>query len=353
VIVHIIWRLDIGGGEVFLRSLSKALATHGVVQRIFTIGPRGRLADEIEAAGVPVTAFNKSSKPGIVAIARMTRALRRLRPTLVQTHGEGGLFWGVPAARLAGVPVVSLIYQTHEETLLKTLAARVALRQTRQVIAGSRAAEAFARERFHVPANRVRTIHCGIESDVVPAAHGPGCRTSGEWPVLLTVGRLVSVKGHRTLIEAFALLRCDYPRARLIIVGDGPERISLERQAANLNVASAVTFAGTVYPTREVLARADVFVFPSLVEPQGLVVLEAYAAGVPVVASRTGGIPEMLEDGVDGLLANRGDAADLAEVIRRMIDDESLRAACTMHARSRLPEFDIAKLAGDYLEIYR
>ena len=99
--------------------------------------------------------------------------------------------------------------------------------------------------------------------------------------------------------------------------------------------------------------RADVFVFPSLVEPQGLALLEAYAAGVPVVASRTGGIPEMLEHGVDGLLVDPGDSPGLAAAVERLIEDETLRSSCVAHARSRLPAFDVENLAEEYLDVYR
>jgi glycosyltransferase involved in cell wall biosynthesis len=137
-----------------------------------------------------------------------------------------------------------------------------------------------------------------------------------------------------------------------MIVGDGPERLALERQAADLDVATAVTFAGTVYPSDVVLAQADVFVFPSLNEPQGLALLEAYAARVPVVASRTGGIPEMLDHGLDGLLVDPGDAAGLAAALRRMVEDGELRSACIAHAHSRLPAFDVGTLADEYLELY-
>ena len=351
-VVHVIYYLDIGGGEVFLRGIARALATRGVVQHVFTVGSRGRLAGEIEAAGIPVIAFNKSSRAGLVTIIRMAAALRRLRPTVVQTHGEAGLFWGVPAARLAGAPVVSLIYQTREETALKTLATRAALRLPTRVIAGSRAAAEFTRERFRVSGEHLRTIHCGIEP-LMSAVTSRPARRQAEWPVLVTVGRLFAAKGQRVLIDAFAILRQHYPGAQLVIVGDGPERPALERQAGDAGVANAVTFAGTLYPTVDVLASAHVFVFPSLNEPQGLALLEAYAAGVPVVASRTGGILEMLEHEVDGLLVDPDDAPGLAAAVERITEDDGLRSACVAHARSRLRAFDVETFAGEYLDMYR
>ena len=352
MIVHIIWSLDVGGGEVFLSRLSRAIASRGVAQHVFTIGPPGRLAGEIESSGVPVTAFSKSSRLGLVTVGRMAAALRRLRPSLVQTHGEGGVFWGVPAAILARTPTISLLYQRHE-TPLKQLAARAGLRVPQVVIAGSQAIADYAHRDLGVARARIRTIHCGIDSArfrgdrTLELGARPGA------PSIVTVGRLVRLKGHRTLIDAFALVRQVHTRAHLTIVGDGPDRAALERHAEDKGVGSSVTFAGTRYPTNDVLARADIFAFPSLDEPQGLALLEAYAAGVPVVASRTGGIPEMLDHESDGLLVDPGDAGALATAIGRLADDKALSSRCAAHARARLATFDIEVVAEQYLDLYR
>jgi glycosyltransferase involved in cell wall biosynthesis len=138
-----------------------------------------------------------------------------------------------------------------------------------------------------------------------------------------------------------------------VIAGEGPERRSLERRIVDHGLQSAITLSGTVYPTAALLARAHVFVFPSLIEPQGLALLEAYAAGLPVIASRTGGIPEMLEDGVDGGLVEPGDAAGLAAAIIGLLNDPDRRTAYTIHARRRLDAFDIEGIADEYVELYR
>jgi glycosyltransferase involved in cell wall biosynthesis len=351
-IVHIIWHLDIGGGEVFLHGLTGALARRGVSQHVFTVGPPGRLAASVEAAGAPVTSFHKTSKIGGLTILRMAARLARLRPSLVQTHGEGGMYWGLAAARLAGVPAVSLLYQNVEETRIKTWAARAALRSPLAVVAGSLDVARFVRRAFRVPASRLQTIHCGIDTQVFAGAMArPARDPSG--PVIVTVGRLIRCKGHHVLIDALPIVRHRHPDARLLIVGDGPERTALEAQAGSRGVANYVTFMGTVYPTASVLVGADLFVFPSIDEPQGLALLEAYAAGVPVVASRSGGIPEMLTDGIEGLLAPPGDADGLASAMLRMLADDALRCAVVNRARLRARAFDVASLADRYLALYR
>lgn len=349
-VVHVIWHLDIGGGELFLRDLACELAGRDVPQHVFTVGPAGPLAFELAASGIPVTSFHKSTRLGLLAVFRMAMALRRLNPRIVQTHGEAGLYWGLFAARLARVPAVSLVYQNYDESSLKMLASRLMLRWARRVIASSRDVARFFIDVFDVPDGEVVTIPCGI----VPMPALPRRRGSAAaGPVLVTVGRLVERKGHRVLINALAIVKGRYPTVILRVVGDGPLRGELERAAIDAGVAYAVEFTGTVYPTGRMLASADVFVFPSLVEPQGLSILEAFAARLPVVASRTGGIPEMLDDGIDGLLATPGDPDDLASSILRMLDDRAFRLACVSRAAERLREFRIPEIADAYLDVYR
>lgn len=348
-VVHVIWHLDIGGGELFLRDLACELAARDISQQIFTIGPPGPLAFELAARGIPVTAFRKSTTLGLLVVFRMAKALRRLEPRIVQTHGEAGSYWGLLAARLAGLRVVSLVYQNYDETPLKMMASRILLRWPERVIAGSRDVARFLIDTLDVPGDSVVTIPCGI----VPVPALPRRRSCTGGPVLVTVGRLVERKGHRVLLEALPIVRARYPTVTLRIVGDGPLRRELERAALDAGVADAVEFAGTVYPTGRMLASADVFVFPSLVEPQGLAILEAVAANLPVVASRTGGIPELLDDGLDGVLATPGDPADLASAILRMLDDPALRAACVARATGRLREFRLPDIADAYIDVYR
>ena len=140
--------------------------------------------------------------------------------------------------------------------------------------------------------------------------------------------------------------------AQLWIVGDGPLRESLVRLAGELQIAANVQFLGTVCPTTGVMASADLFVFPSLVEPQGLAVLEAFAAGVPVVASRTGGIVEMLEDGEEGTLVEPGDPVAFASAISELLGDPVKRETLSRNARRRVQDFDIRRVARRHESVY-
>lgn len=350
-IVHLIWNLDVGGGELFLRDLARELQRRGVSQHICTIGPAGPLAEELRAAGIPVTAFEKRSRLGLVTVVRLAAHLRRLVPSIVHTHGEAGVFWGLPAARLAGTPAVSLVYQNYDETGAKMAVARRLLRWPTRVVAGSNDVARFMRDRLGVPAARLETIYCGIAPESFARIHPAATRE--HQPTIVSVGRLVTRKGHRTLIDALPEIRRRHPQAEVVIIGDGPCRGDLEARARQIGLAHAVRLPGTVYPTHEALAGASVFVFPSLAEPQGLALLEAFAAGVPVVASRTGGISEMLEHDVDGLLVPPGDPGALAAAVCRLLDEPAAARGMASHARGRLAPFHVATIADAYLRLYR
>ena len=140
-------------------------------------------------------------------------------------------------------------------------------------------------------------------------------------PIVGVVARLEAEKGHRVLLEAWPLVLAAHPEAWLLIVGEGSERNSLEAQAGSLGISDRVVFTGRREDVPAVTAALDVAVLPSYREAQGLSVLEAMALSRPVVASNVGGIPEMIEDGVSGLLVPPGNREALAGAINRLLSD--------------------------------
>ena len=165
---------------------------------------------------------------------------------------------------------------------------------------------------------------CGVmDDDIAADVHEAGDAT------ILYVGRFAAEKGVDVLVRAFAQL--DVPDARLRLVGAGPERERIEALARELGVATRVDFAGSIADRavlREEYRRARLFALPSRTEGLGCVLLEAMAAGTPIVATRTGGIPDLVTDGENGLLAPPEDPAALAAAMTRMLGDAPLRRRC-------------------------
>ena len=169
---------------------------------------------------------------------------------------------------------------------------------------------------------------------------------------MVAAGALTPEKGHRVLIEAFALVAGARHDARLIIAGEGPERVPLEALARSLNLLPRVHFAGAVPEAMDLIARAAILVQPSRREALGTALLEAMALGVPVIASATGGPAELLADG-HGVLVPPGDVPRLAAAISELLADPALRAELRHRGLARVRRYDIAVVAAAVAGVYR
>ena len=191
---------------------------------------------------------------------------------------------------------------------------------------------------------KLHIVHCGV----VPSDYGSQ-RVEGPGANLLFVGRLEPAKGAPILIEAFAAVLPRHPQARLTIVGDGSARAALEAQALALGIAPSVRFLG-YQPQKSVaqlLGDADVFVLPSFAEGLPVVLMEALASRVPVIATQIAGVPELVQDGISGFIVPPGDLAGLTERMDRLLADPDLRARMGAAGRAKVEaEFDIATEAG-------
>ncbi len=195
----------------------------------------------------------------------------------------------------------------------------------------------------------IRIVHCGV----TPALYGPHDQTPA--PTVAFVGRLDSVKGVPLLIEAFAEVRKMHPEARLSIIGDGPERAACEARATALGIRQATTFHG--YKASDqvagVLRQADMLVLPSFAEGVPVVLMEAMASGIPVVASGVAGVAELVENGISGFTVPPGDVEALAARISALIADPGLRARMGQAGRAKVEaEFDLAQETRWLSEIF-
>jgi glycosyltransferase involved in cell wall biosynthesis len=182
--------------------------------------------------------------------------------------------------------------------------------------------------------HRLHVVHCGVE----PGLFAPKRYHDGAGARLTCVGRLARAKGLPILFDALVLLARTRPDIHLTLAGDGPDRAALEALAKQLGLSSRVTFLGyrSQAGVRELLAETDVFVLASLAEGVPVVLMEAMAAGVPVVATRVAGIPELIDDGVSGLLVPPGDAQALAGAIERLLNDSALRESFARRGREKV-----------------
>jgi glycosyltransferase involved in cell wall biosynthesis len=192
---------------------------------------------------------------------------------------------------------------------------------------------------------RLRTIRNGWQGKPLDAA-------GGGRPTVVCVGHLRPEKGHDTLLRAFAIVHRQVPEARLVLAGDGPLRAATEALADQLGIASDVTFLGAVKDVWPVLAAADVFALASRSEPLGIAAIEAMAAGLPVVATAVGGLPEVVEDGVTGRLVPALDPAALAAALVQLLNSRQQRADFGERGRAAASRMHADRAAVEYFELY-
>jgi L-malate glycosyltransferase len=288
--------------------------------------------------------------PPLAALAvRMAAELRRRRVQILHSYLFHANFAGTLAGRLARVPVVMVSKRSldrHREAS-KRLAARLANRLARRVTVP---AEAIARHVHAVegcPLDKIIVVPNGIDLTRVPVAQ-PSSN-----PVVGSVGRLEIRKGHANLLEAAPLILDRIPGARILLVGDGPERATLARQAQSLGVADRIDLRGMVPDGASVLPEMSVFVLPSHVEGMSNALLEAMAAGLPVVATNIGGNGEVVLAGETGLLVPPRDPVALAEAIVLLLKDAERARAMGAAGRARvLQHFTVEQMVARHQALY-
>ncbi|MCI0567545.1 MAG: glycosyltransferase, partial [Acidobacteria bacterium] len=325
-----------GGAEALIRDSLPLLRDEGFDLSLWVLKEGGAQLESIRQAGHRVRALSDSGGRGAAApLARLLRDIRGGRFDLIHSH----LFWANLCARAAGkwagVPVV--INSHHGTDGWLSLSHRLLERGTvglaDRLVACSEAVRRCAVERLRLPAHKVVTIPNGVPlqrfadrttRDGMRAALGLDSRSR----VIGSVGRLDEpVKGFAVLLEALEMLGRRMPDVVCLICGDGPARAQLENSARKRGLSAQVRFLGERQDIPRVLQALDLYVQPSLSEGFGLSVLEAMASGVPVVATHSGGLPEVVRDGVTGDLVAPGDAALLAQRIHSLLEDPARCAA--------------------------
>lgn len=340
-ILHVQRVSGMGGSERHLTGLLPGLAQAGIDVEMCVLGTgeADLFVGQLRSAGVPTSVVPAGPDVNPLAVARIVQAIRRARPHLVHTHLIHGDTHGQLAARVLSVATVSTFHAAPPFYLREPVrtAARAVARLSRRTIAISTHVGRFLVEHRLAPEDRVRVIHYGIhardwqmteeERRETRAALG----LSDEDLVVGIASRVVPEKGHADLIDAMARARGQLPSSpelKLLVAGNGPLRASLEARAAASLPPGSFRFLGFTADVRSFANSCDVFAFPTtpaIGEGFGMAALEASAAGRPVVGTAVGPIPEVVADGVSGIIVPPGSPRDLADAIVRLATDAGLR----------------------------
>ncbi len=354
------------------------LSMRGMDKNIYEVelacAPGGRLIPLVQQNHMEVRPFKNMVQPlhplkDTMALLDLTAFLRSHFYHIVHTHNSKAGFLGRMAAKLAGVPVI--VHTVHgfafhdqeplwRRVLFRNLE-RLGSHWCDKMIFISQPLMDWALKDHIVAEEKVEKIYSGIQVDkFLPVKSEERDRIRSKWglrqeeAVVGMVSKLWEGKGHSVLIEAFKLLKEKIKDAKLVIVGEGYLYDELLRRVNTNGLRESVLFTGFQMDVSEIIATFDVAVLPSFFEGMGRVLLEAMAMEKPVVASRVGGIPDLIDQGINGLLVRPGNVKELAEALEKVLSDRRLASKMGREGRKKIKgQFSADAMVQSIDKVYR
>lgn len=356
-IAFCITELDPGGAERAMARLVRSLHRERWSPHVFCLGPDTPLAGEIRSANVPVTCLDVRRRFDVGVVWRLKRQLRNFRPALIQSFLFHANIVSRLAAPLAGVPiVVSGIRVADREHPWHIAIERATRGLVTHHVCVSEGVARFARDRMRIALERTTVIPNAIDVEAYQHVPAVDFSTLGLPPgarVLVNVGRLSPQKGQDVLLAALGKLVPSFPDLHLVIAGEGPLESGLRQQARQLQIEDRVHLIGRSRDVPSLLRGASAFVLTSRWEGMPNVVLEAMAAGCPVVSTAAEGIPELLGNDEFGLRVPIDSVPELVSAIGRVLTDRDAAADRTRSAVEHLrQQFSVAAITAQYERLY-
>jgi len=364
-LLHIVQHSTGGGIIKQLYSLLRCYDKDTIKPMVCCIGSKGTTGRLIEENGIDFVALNikRNDRLSFRAVRLLYGLMKERQVHVVRTHGHGANLNGRIAARLCGIPCIPSVHNVYRKTKEQKIQRRITNnllgRISGRVIAVSEAVREDVIQYDRVGPSKVLVIRNGVDTELFsPAGTSDGIRKElglGENDTVIGfVGRLVPAKGLAHLISAFADVRKEIDHVKLLIVGRGALLGSLQDMAAEKGLQGDIIFAGERSDIPGVLSSIDIFAMSS--EEEGLpnALLEAMSAARPSVVTTAGGMKEVVQDGVTGLIVPVGDPAALARAMKRLIIDKELSRAMGMAAREYIEKnFSILATARVWENLYR
>ena len=361
-IVHVVHALGVGGLENGLVNILNRLE-EPFTHTILCLSRSGRMAERIQNRRVRIIEMHLPTDRFRFPLLRLARELQQLAPDIVHTRGWATVD-AICAARVAGVPRV--IHGEHGReasdpnghNLKRNIARKCLSPLVSRFVTVSEDLRSWLIRIVGVPEFKVTTIHNGVDTDrfssVGRTASRASLRLDDSVFAIGTVGRLDPVKDHISLLHAFRpIARSDRPCC-LIIVGDGPMKSAIERIGTDLKISDKIRLLGERNDIPEVLKACDLFTLTSVAEGISNTILEAMASALPVVATRVGGNPELVDDGTNGYLVSAGDMAGLTAAYESYLYNPNLRDLHGRNARTRVEQkFSLERMANQYARLYQ
>jgi len=357
-VLHVTTHFNVGGISNYILTLSKALKAKGVEVIVASSG--GNLKAELDRYGIPHRELDIRTKfefgpKALKSAFRLSRIIKDEGVDVIHAHTRVSQVAALLASKMSGVPFVTTCHGYFKKRLrgvVDTWGVRV--------IAISDAVQTHLVDDLGVAAGRTALIYSGVDTSRFAEDYSPervreareslGLKNA---PTVGTIGRLSSVKGQKFFVEAMKPILAGRPDAQAMLLGDGDEEAPLKTLAESLGVAGAVRFYDSCADTRAFLAAMDVFVFPSIKEGLGIALLEALASGKACVASRIGGISDIIRDGYNGVLVDVGDSKAIGAAVLKLLADDTLRTEMGVRGRALVREkFTLDGMADNMARLY-
>lgn len=360
-VLMVIDSLRLGGAERVLATLSAYAPQAGFGFELLVLSPpddlRSVMEPVLQDAGVPIRYLGLRRLADPRALPRLVRAIRQSGCDVVHGHLEDAATLAPPAARLAGRPAVCSFHHiavplARRAAAKERLAVAAANTSARVVFVSRASLDSFARV-YGGPQANWCVVENGVDLDAftdIPAGMPSDLALPPGVPVACIVGALRGRKRHADAVSAWPRVLERVPHARLLIVGDGPERYNLEDQARELGIEPHVVFAGTRTDVAQIVGASTILLLPSEHEALPTTLIEAAACATPAIACDVDGVPEVVIDGETGLLVPVHDPPSLAEATIRLLEDEALRTQMGERARQMARERFDARLWAERLQ---
>lgn len=373
-VLHIITRLDKGGSADVVLGLAKGLKERGEDVSIVvgkTMDPHTDLSAYVERTGIGIISIpflRRDVNPflDMLALLQLFFIIRRERPDILHTHTSKAGFLGRLAGRMAGAKVIvhtphgHILYGYYGRILTRLflyLEGLASYLSDRVITLTDNEAQEYVKWGV-TRMEKLVTIPCGIELERFPSlTEGNKIKREfgipGDTPLVGWVGRLEPVKGCGYFLRACAIIKNVVPGVRFLIAGDGPLMGDMKVLAEGLGLKGDVIFAGFREDIPEIISSIDLLVHTPLNEGLGRVLLEAMACGKPIVVTRVGGVPEVVEDGVNGLLIPSGDVEAIAEASIRILKDNALGSGLGKAGKKKVAEFGMDRMVEVTYRLYK
>jgi L-malate glycosyltransferase len=360
-VVHV---MQVAGAEVLVRETIQRLKSR-IDPTIFCLDSIGTIGEQLRDEGTRVVCLGRRPGRDFSVAWRMAAEIRTRRIQVVHAHQYTPFFYAAlaKARNLGGFRLILTEHGRHYPDVASPMRRglnRLALNPLADAVNACCRFSAKALCRTDgFPGRRIDVIENGIDATAYDAASDRRTlRTqlglSAERRYIACVARFHPVKDHSTLLRAFAQVASVRPDIDLLLAGDGPGRESLQQLVATLGIADRVRFLGVRSDVPDLLLACEAFALTSVSEAASLTLMEAMAAGLPVVVSNVGGNPELVRDGIDGLLFPRGDSSACAAALLRVLEDTDLSRRLGESARKRaVHEFSLNRTVERYHGLYR